>query len=103
MLPVLIQLVVIIVVARVFAVLFRKLGQPSVVGEIAAGLMLGPSVLGYFLPGLSNVVFHPLPHGGKGPISTDHDGLVDGAMFVSRRVGELDGPGFEIDVRAPLF
>ncbi|MBI5758625.1 MAG: cation:proton antiporter [Planctomycetales bacterium] len=67
LLPVLIQLVVIIVVARVFAVLFRKLGQPSVVGEIAAGLMLGPSVLGYILPGLSNAVFHPVPHGGLPP------------------------------------
>ena len=62
LLPVLIQLVVIIVVARVFAVLFRKLGQPSVVGEIAAGLVLGPSVLGYILPGLSNAIFHPVLH-----------------------------------------
>ncbi|HTL30113.1 MAG TPA: cation:proton antiporter [Tepidisphaeraceae bacterium] len=43
---VLLQLSVIIVAARLFAALFRKIGQPAVVGEIAAGLILGPSVLG---------------------------------------------------------
>ncbi len=41
---VLIQLLVIIAFARIFAVLFRRLGQPAVVGEIAGGLVLGPSV-----------------------------------------------------------
>src|SRR5579859_1888949 len=57
--PVLVQLAVIIVAARLFAVLFRLLGQPGVVGEIAAGLVLGPSVLGRFCPGLANAIFHP--------------------------------------------
>lgn len=59
LLPVLVQLVVIILAARGFALLFRRLGQPSVVGEIAAGLVLGPSVLGWLLPGLSAAIFHP--------------------------------------------
>ncbi|MCY2990684.1 MAG: cation:proton antiporter [Planctomycetota bacterium] len=68
LLPVLVQLVVIILAARLFAKLFRKLGQPSVVGEIAAGLILGPSCLGYFFPQLAEAIFHPhwhspeLPH-----------------------------------------
>jgi Kef-type K+ transport system membrane component KefB len=57
--PVLSQLVIIILVARVFAGLFRRLGQPSVVGEIAAGLVLGPSVLGRFFPEVSSALFHP--------------------------------------------
>src|SRR5262249_2713122 len=57
--PVLIQLAVILVTARLFALLFRKLGQPSGVGEIAAGLVLGPSVLGYLFPGIAAAVFHP--------------------------------------------
>jgi Kef-type K+ transport system membrane component KefB len=59
LLPILVQLAVILVAARLFAVLFRKLGQPSVVGEIVAGLVLGPSVLGRLWPGLSDAVFHP--------------------------------------------
>jgi Kef-type K+ transport system membrane component KefB len=59
LLPVLVQLAVIILAARLFAVAFRRLGQPSVVGEIAAGLVLGPSVLGRFFPGVFDAVFHP--------------------------------------------
>lgn len=59
LLTVLVQLVVIMVAARLFAVLFRRLGQPSVVGEIAAGLALGPSLLGKWLPEVSELVFNP--------------------------------------------
>jgi Kef-type K+ transport system membrane component KefB len=58
-LAVIVQLIVIIVTARVFAVLFRKLGQPTVVGEIAAGLALGPSCLGKLFPGASAWIFDP--------------------------------------------
>ena len=57
------QLVVIIVAARLAAVAARKLGQPAVVGEILAGLVLGPSVLGH-IPAVQ-ALFHPaLPGGG---------------------------------------
>lgn len=59
LLPVLFQLALIIVVARVFAVLFRRIGQPSVVGEIAAGLVLGPSLFGRLFPGAFAAIFHP--------------------------------------------
>jgi Kef-type K+ transport system membrane component KefB len=59
LLPLLIQLALIIAAARLFAWLFRRIGQPAVVGEIAAGLILGPSVLGRLLPGLFDAVFHP--------------------------------------------
>ncbi len=61
LLPILVQLCVIILVARLFSMLFRKLGQPGVVGEIAAGLFLGPSLLGYFVPQLTGAIFNPLP------------------------------------------
>jgi hypothetical protein len=47
LLPVLIQLIVIIAAARAFGCLARRVGQPSVVGEIIAGLLLGPSLLGW--------------------------------------------------------
>jgi Kef-type K+ transport system membrane component KefB len=59
LLPLLIQLALIIATARVCAWLFRYLDQPAVVGEIAAGLILGPSVLGYFFPGIFTAVFRP--------------------------------------------
>ncbi len=57
LLAVLVQFVLILVCARVFAVVFRKFGQPSVVGETAAGLALGPSLFGHFCPDLSSRIF----------------------------------------------
>lgn len=62
LLPVIIQIAIIIAVARVFSLLFRKLGQSGVVGEIAAGLILGPSLFGRFFPEMWTQVFHPRPH-----------------------------------------
>jgi Kef-type K+ transport system membrane component KefB len=59
LLPLLIQLVLILAFARVCAWLFRLLRQPAVVGEIAAGLVLGPSVLGRLSPALFQAVFRP--------------------------------------------
>lgn len=57
LLPVLVQLIVIILAARLAATLFRKLGQSGVVGEIAVGLILGPSLLGQ-IPAVHQL-FHP--------------------------------------------
>lgn len=59
LLVILIQLIVIILVARLFAKLFRKLKQPAAVGEIAAGIILGPSVFGWLFPQLSAMIFLP--------------------------------------------
>jgi len=46
-------LALIIAVARLGGALFERIGQPSVVGEIAAGIALGPSALGLVAPGTS--------------------------------------------------
>src|SRR5262249_37151087 len=46
----LIQIVVIVAMARGIGAVLRRVGQPAVVGEMVAGLALGPSVLGYFVP-----------------------------------------------------
>ncbi len=59
LITVLIQLVVIIVASRLFAMAFRLFKQPAVVGEIAAGLVLGPSFFGHFWPELSKTIFDP--------------------------------------------
>ena len=63
LLPLLWQVGLIILTARVFALLFRRMGQPSVVGEIAAGLIIGPSVLGKLAPDLFHSIFHPVLEG----------------------------------------
>ena len=58
---VLIQLAVMIGAARLLNRIFRRLGQPGVVGEIVAGLLLGPSLFGHFFPGLSLSIFGARP------------------------------------------
>jgi Kef-type K+ transport system membrane component KefB len=59
LLQVIVQLVVIIGAARVFGQFFRRFGQPVVCGEIAAGLILGPSLFGRFFPETFHAVFNP--------------------------------------------
>lgn len=51
------QIVTIILVARFFGMICKKIGQPSVIGEIIAGIVLGPSFFGSYLPEFSNVLF----------------------------------------------
>jgi Kef-type K+ transport system membrane component KefB len=55
----LLQLGVILVATRVVGWLFRKIGQPQVIGEMAAGILLGPSLLGWLAPGVSATLFPP--------------------------------------------
>jgi Kef-type K+ transport system membrane component KefB len=51
------QIVTIIIVARFFGWVFKKIGQPTVIGEIIAGIVLGPSLLGMYFPEFSSVLF----------------------------------------------
>ena len=51
------QIITIILVARFFGWIFRKIGQPSVIGEIIAGIVLGPSLLGLYFPEFSIALF----------------------------------------------
>ena len=53
----LLQIITIIIVARFFGWIFRKIGQPSVIGEIIAGIFLGPSVVGMYFPEYSGMLF----------------------------------------------
>lgn len=53
----LLQIITIIIVARFFGWIFRKIGQPTVIGEIIAGIFLGPSVVGMYFPEYSALLF----------------------------------------------
>lgn len=53
LLHVLLAMAVIIAVARILGNVFRRLHQPPVVGEVVAGILLGPSLLGAIAPELS--------------------------------------------------
>jgi Kef-type K+ transport system membrane component KefB len=46
----LLQLIVIIGAARGLGALFTRIGQPAVIGEMLAGILLGPSLLGWLAP-----------------------------------------------------
>lgn len=59
LLTVILQLIVIIAASRLSGALFRLMGQPLVCGEIAAGLILGPSLLGGVFPDLFKKIFDP--------------------------------------------
>ena len=55
----LLQVIIILFTSRIFGIIFKKLGQQTVVGEIIAGIFLGPSILGWLFPDLSSFLF---PH-----------------------------------------
>jgi Kef-type K+ transport system membrane component KefB len=59
LLTLLVQVGVVLAVARIVGLAFRRIHQPQVVGEMAAGIMLGPSLLGWLAPGVSAWLFPP--------------------------------------------
>lgn len=61
----LLQLLVLLLVAKGAGALLKRFGQPAVIGEMAAGLMMGPLVLGSLLPQLHGALF---PASSLGPL-----------------------------------
>jgi Kef-type K+ transport system membrane component KefB len=55
----LLQILAILIVSRVFGWIFAKIGQPTVIGEILAGIVLGPSLLGSVYPEAFHFLFSP--------------------------------------------
>jgi len=53
----LLQILLIIIASRIFSLLLTFIGQPSVVGEILAGIFLGPSAMGLLFPGFFHFIF----------------------------------------------
>jgi Kef-type K+ transport system membrane component KefB len=56
---ILIEVLVVIGGSRLMGWLFRSIDQPLVIGEIVAGIALGPSLLGWLAPDLSAGLFPP--------------------------------------------
>lgn len=83
-----VQFVVILVVARGLGSLMKRIGQPSVVGELAAGLLIGPSVFGAVFPNAAEWLFPP-------------DAVQSGMLFTVGWIGVvllLVATGFETDL-----
>jgi len=53
----LLQIIAILLTCRFCGWLFMKIGQPTVIGEILAGIVLGPSILGHLAPDISDFLF----------------------------------------------
>ena len=53
----LLQVVVILLTVRIFGWICQKIGQPTVIGEIFAGIVLGPSLLGHYFSEISEFLF----------------------------------------------
>ena len=53
----LLQVILIVLATRAIGAIFTRCGQPSVVGEVLAGILLGPSLLGWFWPEAFDFIF----------------------------------------------
>lgn len=54
---ILVQLIIILLAVQLFGYLCKLIGQPQVIGEILAGLALGPTLLGVLLPHVETLIF----------------------------------------------
>lgn len=87
-LKLLIQISVLLITARFFGEIAQKLGQPSVLGEILAGIILGPSLLGNLFPFI---------HGWIIPITEIQKGLLEVITLIGAMLLLLI-TGFETDL-----
>ena len=92
---VILQLLLLITAAHVFGWLFMRLQQPRVIGEIFAGVLLGPSILGHFAPTISTAIFST----GTGGSRTEYGAILSFLynlgllLLLDFRHGQLDGNG----------
>jgi Kef-type K+ transport system membrane component KefB len=78
------QLGIMLLAARLFAELARKVKQPAVVGEILAGILLGPTLLGTISPEWFDKIFH------LGQSSLVLDGFVQVAVVMLLFIAGLE-------------
>ncbi|WP_112263236.1 cation:proton antiporter [Lentzea terrae] len=91
---------VVVVGVRAVGWLFGRFGQPRVMGEIVAGILLGPSVLGVLLPAVETYLFPGQVVGGLRTVA--QFGLVLFMFLVGLEMdlGELRGSGRTVTVVA---
>lgn len=83
------QLLVLFVTARALGLLAQRVGQPSVVGELAAGLVIGPSLFGRIAPEAAQWLF---------PGDAEHSGTLLAVAWIGV-ILLLVETGFETDVK----
>lgn len=81
---------VILITARILGEVFRRFKQPAVIGEILAGIVLGPSLLGTVAPHLFESVFTAQ----KGVPFKAFDGLAQIGIILLMFIA-----GFEVDLK----
>lgn len=81
----LLQLASMLLLARIFSEIATKLHQPSVVGEILAGIILGPTILGTIGPEFFEFLFQSNP-----PANLALDGIVQVAVILLLFVAGLE-------------
>ena len=69
----LIQFTLLFVLARLLADVMKRFGQATVIGELLAGIVLGPTILGRFAPSLNALIFPAEP-------TVDH--LIEGISWI---------------------
>ena len=84
----LVALGVLLGAARLLGEIARKLGQPAVIGELFAGILLGPTLLGNFWPRASQTLFPP-----EGPLPVSLHALTTVAITLFLLVA-----GMEVDL-----
>jgi Kef-type K+ transport system membrane component KefB len=94
----LLQIVLIMAIARLFGNLANKLGQPLIVGEIIAGIILGPTLFGFLFPQAFEFIFPIVSYGTLKLLSEI------GLIFFLFIVGmDLDLRVFRSQAKAALF
>ncbi|MCU7494666.1 MAG: PTS transporter subunit EIIA [Ignavibacteria bacterium] len=76
---------IMLLMARLLGELFIKLKQPAIIGEILAGIILGPTVLGVLMPGFSAWLFPKTPE-----IQVAMDGIFSLAVIMLLLVSGLE-------------
>ncbi len=56
-----VQIMLLITVGRGLGEIMQRIGQPSVIGELLGGLLLGPSLLGWLWPAAQSAIFPSAP------------------------------------------
>ena len=87
------QVAVIVLVSYVVGSMFRRLRQPHVMGEMVAGIMLGPSLFGWIAPGAAGMLFPPESIGALSALSQVGLILFMFLVGLSTRPGELRNHG----------